>query len=209
MTSPGLKMASVGDNEKMTMRLNCGLIAMAGGWVHTVHSAHDQMEQLFVVMLAKSSINSGSIVSTGLEFPQATVLAEPWVSLSELAIILWNDFWRGLLARIGIVTWDVNIWEFLQDSTSANKSQAESTEAITSSEPPAQLHSPDIVHLPQIAYNWWISAQGKHKHPCIFIGSVAYWCISRQTFRDFTEESRLNLLRPKDDDSCRPFAVVG
>jgi len=99
MTSPGLKMASVGDNEKMTMRLNCGLIAMAGGWVHTVHSAHDQMEQLFVVMLAKSSINSGSIVSTGLEFPQATVLAEPWVSLSELAIILWNDH---LEARIGI-----------------------------------------------------------------------------------------------------------
>jgi len=141
--------------------------------------------------VSKWSINNGSIVSTGLEFPQATVLAEPGVSLSEL---VWNDC---LEARIGIVTWDVNIWEFLQDSTSANKSQAESAEAITSSEPPAQLHSPDIVHLPQIAYNWWISVQGKHKHP------------SRQTFGDFTEESRLNPLRPNDDYSCRPFPLVG
>ena len=187
-------------------RWRWGSIAMAGGWVHTAHSAHGQMEHFFVVILAKWSINSGSIVSTGLEFPQASVLAEPWVSLSELAIILWNDC---LEARIGFVTWDVNIWEFLQDSTSANKSQAESAEAITSCEPPAQLHSPDIVHLPQIAYNWWISVQGKHKHPCIFIGSAAYWCISRQTFGDFTEESRLNLLRPNDDYSCRPFALVG
>ena len=108
-------------------RWRWGSIAMAGSWVHTVHSAHGQMEHFFVVMLAKWSINSGSIVSTGLEFPQATVSAEPWVSLSELAIIWWNDC---LEARIGIVTWDVNIWEFLQDSTSANKSQAESTEAI-------------------------------------------------------------------------------
>ena len=46
-------------------------------------------------MLAKSSINSGSIVSTRLEFPQATVLAEPRVSLSELTIILWNDLLDG------------------------------------------------------------------------------------------------------------------
>ena len=197
-------MAWVGDNEKVTMRLNCH------GRRLSPHCSFCPLSDgtFFVVMLAKWSINSGSIVSTGLEFPQATVLAEPWVSLSELAIILWNN---RLEARIGIVTWNVNnIWEVLQDSTSANKSQAESTEAITSCEPPAQLHSPDIVHLPPIAYNWywWISVQGKHKNPCIFIGSAAYWCISRQTLGDFTKESRLNLLRPNDDYSCRPFALV-
>jgi len=182
---------------------------MAGGWVHTVHSAHGHMEQCFVVMLAKSSINSGSIVSPGWNFHMQRSWLNHEFHSQNWRLYCEMTFWRCPLARIGIITWDVNIWEFLQDSTSANKSQAESAEAITSPEPPAQLHSPDIVHLPQIAYNRWISVQGKHKHPCIFIGSAAYWCISRQTFGDFTEESRLNLLRPNDDYSCRPFALVG
>ena len=96
-------------------------------------------------MLAKWSINSGSIVSTGLEFLQATVLAEPWVSLSELAIILWNDCLEGSYGQ----NWYRNL-----RSEHMDKSQAESAEAITSPEPPVQLHSPDILHLPQIAYNW-------------------------------------------------------
>ena len=39
-------------------------------------------------------------MSTRLEFPQATVLAEPWVSLSELTIILWNDLLDGSFGQI-------------------------------------------------------------------------------------------------------------
>ena len=154
-----------------------GSIAMAGGWLHTVHSAHGQMEQFFCSDVSK----------------------------------MINKQWKHSEHRPGISTSNCLGWtmSFTLRIGYYTINQAESAEAITSCEPPAQLHSPDIVHLPQIAYNWWISVQGKHKHPCIFIGSAAYWCISRQTFGDFTEKSRLNLLRPNDDYSCRPFALVG
>ena len=186
-------------------RWRWGSIAMAGGWVHTVHSAHGQMEQFFCSDVSKMINKQWKHSEHRAGISTSNCLG--WTMSFTLRIGYYTVKWRGLLARIDIITWDVNIWEFLQDSTSANKSQAESAEAITSSEPPAQLHSPDIVHLPQIVYNWWISVQGKHKHPFIFIGSAAYWCLSRQTFGDLTEESRLNFLRPNDDYSYRLFAL--